>query len=131
LFRLYELGVREFQISLDGDGEIHYKTRRFAQGGPIFDVIWKNLLDAKETSLHFNILLRIHFHPENLLFLGSLIEKINNNFSNDSRFKVLFKEISNFGGENGKNVKTLDRTTEEDLKEFFYSQLAPGLEKYS
>ncbi len=131
LIRLYNLGVREFQISLDGDGEIHNSTRRCASGDPTFDVIWKNLLAAKSTSLNFNILLRIHFHSENILLLGSLIERINKSFSNDSRFKVFFKPIRNLGGENGKNLIPFDKRTEQQLLEFFSTQLAPEIERYS
>jgi uncharacterized protein len=116
--RLSELGVRNFQISLDGEGEIHNKTRRSAFGTPTFDRIWENLCALKDSSIDAYVILRIHFHPENILFLGSLIEKINSNFSHDSRFQVVFQCIRNLGGENWNLVKHLNPITEEKLLYF-------------
>lgn len=95
---LSDLGVRSFQISLDGPADTHDTTRLRADGSGTFDRIWKNLLEIQNTNLPVRITLRLHFTPITVPTLKPLIESINNYFAGDPRFTVVFKAIRRMGG---------------------------------
>lgn len=107
--KLYMLGIRDFQISLDGPREVHNQTRlRIDQSGS-FDRIWGNLLDLRNSQLLFSIALRIHVTPENYDSLFLLIEELKNHFGGDTRFKIFFKAIANLGGPHAKQFSTVTK----------------------
>lgn len=112
--KLYMLGIRDFQVSLDGPREVHNLTRQRIDKSGSFDQIWNNLLDLRNSKLLFSITLRIHITPENYDSLFELIEELKKYFSGDARFKIFFKAIADLGGPNAKNFQTLNRhmTTE-------------------
>jgi uncharacterized protein len=113
-----DLGVKFFQISLDGTREDHNETRFLANHEGTFDVIWNNLLAAKTTSLDFTIILRIHFFLENYTNIVPLVEQINNIFLNDTRFKVFFKSIQQLGGKNDSKIPPITYEESERIKDF-------------
>lgn len=100
LSRLVASNQSRFQVSIDGDAETHNKTRVKANGGPTFDRIWHNLVEASKTDLNFQFLLRLHVTDENISSIERVADKIQKNFGEDKRFSVYFKEISNLGGNN-------------------------------
>ncbi|MBI1356699.1 MAG: radical SAM protein [Acidobacteria bacterium] len=107
--QLLDLGVRFYQISLDGYGEDHDQTRQRADGSGSFDRIWSNLLEMRSVEGEFGIMLRVHFTPRNLPQIRKLVEAINQEFGHDSRFKVFFKAITRLGGPNN---ELIERTSE-------------------
>ena len=97
--KLTSLGVRSYQITLDGDEEVHNRSRLSANGRGTFAKIWQNLLTIRDChDIDSNILVRIHFSPETYLGLEPLIEKINTELVNDERFSFHFKAIERLGG---------------------------------
>ena len=46
--RLYHIGIRQYQISLDGWGDVHDQTRRRRNGKGSFKKIWSNLIAINE-----------------------------------------------------------------------------------
>ena len=60
--RLAFLGVRHFQISLDGPEAWHDRTRRRADGKGSFHKIWHNLLAIRDGAAPVDILLRVHLN---------------------------------------------------------------------
>ncbi|MFD2564946.1 radical SAM protein [Aquimarina rubra] len=104
--KLVNNNVKVFQISIDGDNLIHNKTRTLKNGGATFEKIWKNLKAIKETNLEFEIILRIHYHPNNAEKMEPLISKLNSDFY-DERFKFYFKAIEDLGGKNSVNIKRM------------------------
>jgi uncharacterized protein len=99
LFRsLHAIGMRHYQITLDGKPEQHNKTRRLASGSGTFERIWSNLLAAAETDLTFHILLRIHITALNLDAVEEFVEDCATTFGSDPRFSFFFKCIENLGG---------------------------------
>lgn len=97
-----------YQISLDGYGEGHDQTRKYASGKGTFDVIWDNLLAARDTGLTFEILLRLHQTDSNGESMQKLVDAICEQFSGDSRFSVFFKSVENLGGANAASIKKVD-----------------------
>lgn len=111
---LADVGVRAYQISLDGHREVHNKSRIRADGTGTYDKIWNNLLAIRDSSLPVSIMLRIHFTADTLKLLDPLIENIRKEFIDDSRFSVLFKAIERLGGSNDESIKILSEAEKEE-----------------
>lgn len=107
---LVELNQDFFQITLDGWGDVHDRTRRRADGGPTFDRIWSNLCAASETDLKFEILLRIHLTDSNFESLKRLCEEIRKRFGKDDRYRLDFQDVRDLGGAGGSTVTPLAAT---------------------
>ncbi|MGN8000148.1 radical SAM protein [Sphingomonas sp. 22176] len=108
LRQLSYLECKCFQISLDGFKEGHDLTRRSRNGAPNFDTIWKNLIDARNSDIDFNISLRIHLRPGGEDSTINLVKAIRDNFA-DPRFSVFFKVIYNWGGSDPDHPKIFQR----------------------
>jgi uncharacterized protein len=99
LFRsLHSIGMRHYQITLDGKPEEHNKTRILASGSGTFEMIWSNLLAAASTDLPFHIMLRVHITAQNLDTIEEFVENCATVFGADPRFSFFFKRIVNLGG---------------------------------
>ncbi|MFW9264547.1 radical SAM protein [Nostoc sp. CALU 546] len=109
LASLADVGIRGYQISLDGPREIHNRSRVRADGGNTFDKIWANLLAIRDSLAPVSVVLRIHFTVDTLTLLDPLIEDIRNEFMYDSRFSVFFKAIERLGGPNDASIKTFSQ----------------------
>jgi len=122
--KLYILGIRNFQISLDGPKKTHDLTRQRIDKSGSFERIWNNLLDLRNSKLLVSIILRIHITPENYESLFLLIEDLKIYFGGDTRFKIFFKAIANLGGKNAKNIQTLNK----DVKEIAIEKLIEAVD---
>ena len=58
--RLHGLGIRHYQITLDGPEEFHDKARVRRNGKGSFNQIWGNLLSVRSSSLPISVCLRVH-----------------------------------------------------------------------
>ena len=127
---LYESGVNGYQISLDGPPEVHNRTRKMAAGRGSFDRIWRNLVAVQSLDYSdLDIVLRMHYTPESVRELGPLIEMINGQFADDTRFKVFFKEVSHLGGPNDRNFKVFTAAAAAEAKRFLEEQLAQSSQR--
>lgn len=107
---LVSRGVRSFQISLDGDKELHDRTRATRSGRGTFDRIWHNLVASKTSAAQFQIKIRLHLLRDNLQSTERLLRRISREFSGDPRFSVLIKGIRHTGGPFEKPLELLSRT---------------------
>ena len=114
--RLLALGVRQYQISLDGVGEKHDRSRRRIDGKGTFGAIWSNLLAARSSREEFSIMLRVHFGPGLLGQVEELIEAINRDFGDDPRYRVFFKAITRLGGPNNSRIPRTSAAWQEKVK---------------
>ncbi|WP_392533429.1 radical SAM protein [Nostoc sp. C117] len=110
---LADVGVRRYQISLDGPRNVHDKSRIRADGGSTFDRIWTNLLAIRDSLLPVSILLRIHFTVDTLELLDPLLDDIKKEFLHDSRFSIFFKAIERLGGVNEDSIKIFSEAEKE------------------
>ncbi len=111
--RLAGLGIRNFQVSLDGPELFHDRTRIRADGGASFRRIWTNLVAIRASTAPVSILLRVHLTPENLPVMPEFLTGIRETFLADQRFRVLLKPIERLGGPNDDTmaiVRSEDRT---------------------
>ncbi len=103
---LRAVGVRAYQISLDGLADAHDSTRRRANGAGTFAQIWANLIALRDSDLDLDIVLRLHALPDNVASLHGLIDLIRGELS-DSRFSIILKPVGRWGGPNDANLATL------------------------
>ncbi len=97
LERLLALGVREYQITLDGPRELHDRKRIRPGGGGTFDRIWGNLLAAREVKGEFAVLIRLHIDRDNHQALDQFIDDYQRHFGGDPRFRLFPRPLSRLG----------------------------------
>lgn len=126
---LHRLGVRSYQITLDGKREDHNKTRISLNKKPTFDTIWGNLLKINKLSEEnkiegTTIIVRIHAHAENIDGIYDLCSDIKEQFSSGT-FKIIIRAIWDAGQEFSKDMKLLSRKNERllDIKRQIISEM--------
>jgi uncharacterized protein len=113
---LLALGVVTYQISLDGYGENHDRTRHRIDGSGSFSKIWENLLATRECNQKFFIMLRVHFTPGTMSQVAELVAKLNEEFGDDARYGIFFKAISRLGGPNDDQIERSSEAWKEAAK---------------
>lgn len=107
LDRLVNCGQNHFQITLDGDQDIHDRRRLRADGSGTFDVIWNNLIAIRQSTHRVAVTIRVHVARDNLESLDRLVPKLNSSFGNDERFDIHFHKLSDLGGPTSGKIPTL------------------------
>ncbi|MGW6916906.1 radical SAM protein [Kitasatospora sp. NPDC054939] len=102
------LGIRSYQVSLDGPARFHDRTRLRADGRGTFEQIWRNLVEIRAGSADVKILLRVHLTPENLAAMPEFLTRIRDTFLDDPRFRVFLKRVVRLGGPNDATMDVLD-----------------------
>ncbi len=113
--RLAGLGIRLFQVSLDGPEPLHDRTRIRADGKGSFRQIWRNLVAIRDGNVAVNVLLRVHLTPDNLPVLSEFLGEIRDTFLQDKRFQVLLKPVERLGGPNDNKIEVLPRETRSQI----------------
>jgi uncharacterized protein len=98
--RLAALGIRSFQISLDGPKHLHDATRVRANGRGTFDQIWANLIAIRDSTIDVDVLLRIHLTPDNVESIPGLVQQLREQLLSDRRFWFFLKPVEEMGGLN-------------------------------
>ena len=105
--RLADLGIRTFQVSLDGPADCHDHTRVRADGRGTFDRVWRNLLSIRDSTLDVRVLLRIHLTPANLPSMPAFLHRVKDSFLADQRFVVYLKRVARLGGPGDESMDVL------------------------
>lgn len=112
--QLIPLGVRQFQLTLDGIEEEHDQRRVLQEGGGTFNVILQNLRYMKSTEHIFSVMIRHNFDPHNATRFEEFIAMLKSEFGGDPRFSTFFFPIGHFGGSNDSEMEICDATTTMD-----------------
>ncbi len=134
VIELADLGVRKYQISLDGAEGDHNKTRLRADGSETFARIWENvrgLQAACESGdvQNVNTILRLHLHPQNLPNFTDLLDRIESELD-PKYFSILLKRVSHLGGPNDDQIEVFKtRAAFADAIHGFYKRLEPFMGK--
>jgi uncharacterized protein len=128
--QLRQLGMTNYQISLDGYGEMHDASRRRVDGSGTFDRIWSNLLALRQSDLDIEVIVRVHFMPANCAHLDRLIEELNLHFAGDPRFSVFFKSIEHLGGPNDHATAVYGEETKVVVRRELEAKLVDGSQAY-
>lgn len=92
--KLYEAGIKSYQITIDGDPETHNKTRCLTNGDPTYDIIFNNLIDIKKKEGDFSFTIRCNIDKNSKI--DKFIEDFKTHFKEDSRFSLFIFPISNW-----------------------------------
>lgn len=130
IVELASVGIKKYQISLDGEGLSHDQTRLRKDGVGTFGTIWQNILLMERLSLSSllpdtKVMLRIHIHPNNVESVIRLSKMIKDHLS-PSLFTILLKEVGHYGGANDKEVAIFHKQDADyiALKRDLYNSLA-------
>lgn len=107
LRKLVKLGVKQYQISFDGDKDEHDKLRVKRDGKPTFDVIWKNVTNAKLIDMDFIMLLRLHVNSDNEPSSTRFLDRVKSEIGKDSRYTLYIRKLSRLGGKNDTSLPIL------------------------
>jgi uncharacterized protein len=105
---LIDLGIRQFQISLDGTRAIHDKKRVLANGKGTFTRIWDNMKDFRKIEGDFTVLVRVHLAKDNYTHIGEFIRMYAKTFGKDKRFKLFLRPLSRLGCPQDASLPVLD-----------------------
>lgn len=91
--KLYNNGVKAYQITIDGIEENHNKLRPLSNGQPTFKTIINNLSEISTIKdLEFSIVIRVNFNEKSNI--DEFIQYIKTvPFSSDKRFSFIFRAI--------------------------------------
>lgn len=92
--------IDNFQITLDGLGEDHDRSRPTRDGGSTFDRIVSNLEAMAAMPRDFLIRLRVNFDNRNSPRLPVFLDFLAQRFRNDQRFHMDFRAVGKWGGPN-------------------------------
>ena len=91
---IFENGITEYQITIDGDKDWHNKLRPTINGKNTFDKIIRNIKAMAQSSYDFDCVIRLNVSDSNFESVQDFIEnKENLVFLNDKRFKIHFHPI--------------------------------------
>jgi uncharacterized protein len=114
--RLLHWKIDNFQITLDGVGEMHDRKRPTRDGGPSFSRIFENLISLQRRSDQFKVALRFNFDRENYDSVQKLVDLVNEQFSGDPRFGLALHAVGRWGGENDDKLDVCDHQESEELR---------------
>jgi radical SAM additional 4Fe4S-binding domain len=119
--RLYNVGVRIFQITLDGSEKNHDRYRKLPNGKGTFRKIFNNLVNISRNNLESEVLIsiRANFLENNVDDMYDLVDIYADYFKNDRRFSISFRPIVNITGsvKNAVEIKNEARNIEQSLNE--------------
>lgn len=110
--QLIDMGIANYQISFDGDSDLHNRFRVTRRDTSTFDIIYKNLIDFHESELNAHIVIRLHVNKDNEKSLRSLINRISLDFENDNRFSIFIRGLERLGSANDDTLPILDNEEE-------------------
>ena len=105
---LHELGLRNYQITLDGDEKEHDRKRIGKEGFRTFEAIWNNLMLMKNSHLDFVVTIRVNIDQENLTGIPEFIERLAATFAGDRRFRLHLHKVGRWGGASDASLKIFD-----------------------
>ena len=106
--KLINVGIRNFQISLEGDEQMHNQYRITRENMSTFNLIYNNLLTFHKSTLEGDIMVRLHVNADNLGSMEALITKISEDFREDKRFTLFIRTLSRQGGKNDANLPVIN-----------------------
>lgn len=107
--RMARVGLRQYQVSLDGPEAVHDRSRKLRGGQGTFAKIRRNLEGIRDSDVPIKIDLRIHVTPENIDTLDGLLDDLAAWFLPDRRFTVYFFPIVDLGGPNSGKFSIIEQ----------------------
>jgi uncharacterized protein len=130
--RLLDVGVRKYQITLDGPREVHNRTRLRRDGRGTFDRIWENLLAISEIADKndtepFEVSLRLHYDGRSVALISPLIEDLEKYFAKPNYFQVNLHELERLGGARDDEIVPVSEDGQASVREYAARLARAGL----
>ncbi|MUN28932.1 radical SAM protein [Sulfuracidifex metallicus] len=109
--KLTELHVNEFQITLDGDEDIHNRRRINIGKRCTFNVIWNNIKSILNSNIPLKIYLRIHLSSDNIESVKSLLNRIKREIELPSNLIISFARLGKYGSDYDKYLNTMNNNS--------------------
>lgn len=116
-----ELGIVSFQITFDGDRDVHDKSRVLGSGKGTFDTIWENVLATKDVDRDFRVVLRVHYTAENYKDVAVFMAKLHAVFGSDGRYSIDLESINPLGGKNDAAITRLTRQQKAEIEAYMWA----------
>ncbi len=104
--KLHELGIKNYQITIDGIEATHNSTRPLRGGQGSWGQIIDNLKSIQRTDKDFDIIIRTNYNYDILDQQAEFIEFLSETF--DNRFSIYFESIKKLGGSNDDSLNVLE-----------------------
>lgn len=110
-------GLRYYQITIDGNREIHNAQRPHKNNNNSYDKIVSNLTAISEniSRTRFEIGIRINVSSESLTTMPEFIDTLANLFASDKRFVIIWQWVRNWGGDRINKDLVMSNTPCSDL----------------
>jgi len=86
-------GIRQFQVTLDGDRENHDRLRYLKDGSPTFDKIYSNLQAMAKLDFEFEISIRCNFLRSSIESMEKMLYMFLRDFGYYRRFSIYFRPV--------------------------------------
>jgi len=113
-----DLGITSFQITIDGNENLHNRLRPLKNGGGTWSRITENLKYMASLRKNFHVMVRVNYTYETLEHYDELLDFMKDNFDND-RFSIFFHGISDWGGNSTDNATVV----EDDIKTYIACEM--------
>jgi len=107
--------IDQFQITIDGAAEDHNRSRPGRGGEETFAVILENLQALSRRPDRFFVDVRVNFDRRNRARLGELLDVMEAHFRDDSRFKLRFRAVGQWGGAGDDQLDVCGHDEAEDV----------------
>jgi uncharacterized protein len=97
---LYDLGIRRYQITIDGPEDYHNKNRILYGGQGTFRKIMDNLLAIHASDYKVQVTIRTNFDSHNGPLIPTLLDELSESFAKDDRFSFRLHPVGKWGGDN-------------------------------
>jgi uncharacterized protein len=104
--KLLSWGCRSYQVTIDGLADEHDCKRVGRDGSSTHAVILENLRSLKGRKDNFAVTIRVNFDQQNVPRLGAFLEDLSEDFGGDDRFKLRFRAVGKWGGDNDDSLET-------------------------
>jgi uncharacterized protein len=109
------LGIRRFQVTIDGPKQTHDQLRVLQNGRGTFDRIIENLKLLQGLGEDFRVRIRVNFTPQVAAAVPEFLRFLGERFGGDPRFSVWFHPVGRWGGPHDGELDVCDERTSERL----------------
>lgn len=106
--KLLELGIENFQVTLDGPQCTHDSKRKLMGGQGTFKKIYGNLRGLMSLDGYFRVRIRVNFDQENVSNIPNFTKELSEAFAHDGRFHINYFPVGKWGGPNDEDLNIFD-----------------------
>lgn len=107
--KLLSWKILHYQVTIDGPPGDHDRNRPARDGSGTFATIFENLTSLSRRPEKFIADVRVNFDQENYVHMDEFLDLLEREVGADPRFKLRFRPVGRWGGDNDKNLRVWER----------------------